>query len=115
MAALFTLRHLRWYAGGRGKPGTEEGIVNASWVRSYRPDPRLFDERPAILVGDFITTDSEALALVVSSSLHKRGNVVIQRVSMLGEARSRQRRGRLSRDHLRRLEAEKAEARLVRR
>jgi hypothetical protein len=54
--------------------------MTAQWVRTYRPDPRRFDERPAVLNGGFITDDVADLEHFTATALTKRGNVVIQRL-----------------------------------
>jgi hypothetical protein len=53
--------------------------MDQQWVRTYRPDPDRFDERPVVLSGGYITSDPEDLALFASAALAKRGHVILQR------------------------------------
>jgi hypothetical protein len=60
-------------------------VTDSVWVRTYRPDPRRFDERPAILSGGYITADEEDLIEITTASLVKRGHVVLQRYRPLDD------------------------------
>ena len=78
--------------------------MDTTWVRSYRPDPRTRDDRPATLSGGYITADLDDLVEFTTASLRHRGHVVLQRYRPLEE-----RAGSYEAYHL--LEAKQAEER----
>ena len=75
-------------------------------IRTYHPDPRHHDERPAILNAGTLAADPETLVTVITAALVNRGNVVTQKTMRLGDGVER-----LQHASARAREAQEAEAR----